>query len=157
MSVGSTEEVKAAGKSGRPEHLPWITPYLIVKDVPAAMDFYEAAFGFRKRIANPGPGGVVSHGDVAWQGGAVMMGREGAYGGTTRAPATSGVESPVTIYVYCDDADALHEQARSAGATIKHAPMDTFYGDRICGIVDPDGHSWCFATHLQETAHFPKS
>lgn len=155
MSGDATTGLAAGEKSGRPGQMPWVTPYLIVKDVPAAVDFYESAFGFRRRTANAGPDGVVGHADVTWQGGVVMLGREGAYGGTTRSPATSGVESPVSIYVYCDDVDALHERARAAGAAIKHPPMDTFYGDRICGIVDPDGHSWCFATHVKETDHFP--
>jgi PhnB protein len=150
MSVEATKDVGAGARSGRPGHMPWVTPYLIVKDVPAALDFYEAAFGFRKRFANAGPDGVISHGEAAWQDGLVMMGREGAYGGTNRSPSTSGVASPVSIYVYCDDVDALHERARAAGATITHPPMDAVYGDRICGIVDPDGHAWCFATHPAE-------
>jgi PhnB protein len=75
-----------------------------------------------------------------------MLGKESAKGCETRAPATSGTPSPVTMYVYCPDVDALYDRATGAGATGLVAPNDTFWGDRMCRLADPDGHSWCFAT-----------
>jgi PhnB protein len=26
-------------------------------------------------------------------------------------------------------------------------PADMFWGDRMCSLTDPDGHTWNFATH----------
>ena len=56
--------------------------------------------------------------------------------------------SPVGLYVYCDDVDALFARATAAGAQAKVPPQDTFWGDRMCQLVDPDGHTWNFATHV---------
>jgi uncharacterized glyoxalase superfamily protein PhnB len=30
------------------------------------------------------------------------------------------------------------------------APQDMFYGDRVCTLVDPDGHIWYFATNVAD-------
>ncbi len=147
MSTETTQGSASAVISGRQPGVPWVTPYLMVQDVLAALDFYEAAFGFQRREVHTGPDGVISHGSAVWQDGLVMMGLEGAYGGTTMAPRTTGHPSPVSIYVYCNDVDTFANHARSAGAEVKFGPMDAFYGDRICGIVDLDGYNWCFATH----------
>jgi len=147
MSIGSAQSMVAEERSGRPASMPWVTPYLTVQDVPAALDFYEAAFGFERRDANAGPDGVILHSSVSWNDGVIMLGLEGAYGGTTKAPATSGIESPVSIYVYCDDVDALASQAEATGAAMRFGPTDMFWGDRCCMLVDPNGHVWNFATH----------
>jgi len=146
MSI-ATQSTGVVARSGRPANMPWITPYLTVKDVAASLDFYEAAFGFERQEAHNGPDGAITHARMTWRDGSIMMGPDGAYGGTSKASGTSGVESPVSLYVYCDDVDALAERAAAAGATVKFAPMDTFWGDRCCMIVDLDGHSWNFATH----------
>jgi uncharacterized glyoxalase superfamily protein PhnB len=44
--------------TGRPAGMPWVTPYLTVKDADAALAFYERAFGFTKRNAVPGQSGT---------------------------------------------------------------------------------------------------
>jgi uncharacterized glyoxalase superfamily protein PhnB len=52
------------------------------------------------------------------------------------------------MYVYCEDVDALCDRAWKAGAKVEVAPQDMFWGDRMCKLVDPDGHVWNFATHV---------
>ena len=146
MSIALGADSLVASQSGRPEMMPWITPYLTVRDVATALDFYEAAFGFERQAVHQGPDGTIMHARISWQDGSIMMGPEGAYGGTSQAPITSGVESPTTIYVYCGDVDALARQAESIGATLVFAPMDMFWGDRCCKLVDPEGYAWNFAT-----------
>lgn len=145
-AVMERDAVGAGAKSGKPADAAWVTPYLMVRDVVAAVAFYEAAFGFGRQDMNPGPDGVPSHAAMTWDDGRIMMGRQGAYGGTTMSPTTSGAACPVTIYVYCPDVDALAARAAAAGAEVRFGPADVFYGDRICHLVDPDGYSWCFAT-----------
>jgi PhnB protein len=29
-------------------------------------------------------------------------------------------------------------------------PQDMFWGDRMCNLLDPDGHSWSFATNVAD-------
>jgi uncharacterized glyoxalase superfamily protein PhnB len=134
--------------SGRPADCPWLSPYLTVRDPDAALDFYSRAFGFSKKIAMPGPSGQTDHAEMTHREALIMFGREGAHGGICRAPATSQVPSPVTMYVYCDDVDSLYARATAAGATSNLAPENMFWGDRMCKVTDPDGHVWNFATHL---------
>ena len=140
---GVVEEVQL----GRPRYMPWITPYLTVKDIEASLNFYEAAFGFERQYDTPNSDGSITHARMTWQDGSIMIGPEGAYGGTSRAPVTSGMESPISLYVYCDDVDALAQRAAAAGATMKFPPMDMFWGDRCCMLVDINGLAWNFATH----------
>ena len=135
-----------SNRPGRPPQTPWLSPYLTVKDAEAALDFYQRAFGFEKRNAVPGPDGKVVHAEMTWQEALIMFGAEGAYGGQCKAPATLGVQSPVALYVYCDDVDALCARARAAGAGVDLPPQDMFWGDRMCKLTDPDGHVWNFAT-----------
>src|SRR5262245_12053602 len=95
----------AMSKQARSPNMPWLSPYLTVKDADQALDFYQRAFGFRKRDAVPGPDGKTAHAEMTWNDAVIMFAPEGAFGGTTKAPATLGVESPVGLFVYCDDVD----------------------------------------------------
>jgi len=54
------------------------------------------------------------------------------------------------MYIYVDSVDDLFERATTAGATTDTKPEDTFWGDRMCGVFDPDGHLWCFAAKIQK-------
>ena len=62
--------------------------------------------------------------------------------------------SPVSLFVYCEDVDALCKQAQAAGATVAMPPADMFWGDRMCSLIDPDGHTWNFSTHTGKTFEF---
>lgn len=54
----------------------------------------------------------------------------------------------MSLYVYCDDVDAMANRARQAGAQIAAEPADMFWGDRICMITDIDGYNWSFARNV---------
>ena len=147
METIAEVESSRVESSGKPCGTPWVSPYLTVKDAGASLAFYEAAFGFTTRFVNKGPDGSIMHVEMTWQDGLVMFGPEGAYGGPCRSPATLGILSPVSVYVYCEDVDALFDRAVSAGVTVDFPPADMFWGDRACKLTDPDGHVWNFATH----------
>jgi uncharacterized glyoxalase superfamily protein PhnB len=140
----------------RPPKMPWLMPYLTVKDAEKALDFYQRAFGFVKRFAMPGPDGKIRHAEVEHNDAVIMFGPESPEAGCpAKAPATLGIASPVGLYVYCDDVDAQCERARSAGTKVTMPPQDMFWGDRVCTLVDPDGHTWNFATHTGKTTAPP--
>lgn len=139
-----------AKRPARPPDMPWLSPYLIVKDADAALDFYLRAFGFEKKMAIPGPNGKAMHAEVRWHDMVVMFGPEGNPGNTSKSPAATGIPSPVGLYVYCDDVDALYARATKAGAKGLTAPVDMFYGDRVCKLADQDGHLWSFATNVAD-------
>ena len=52
---------------------------------------------------------------------------------------------PGFLYIYVDDADAIHGRAVAAGATTIEAPVDTPYGDRRAMVRDPFGNVWQIA------------
>jgi uncharacterized glyoxalase superfamily protein PhnB len=139
----------------RPPQFPSLSPYLTVRDAAAALDFYQRAFGFEKKSAVQMPDGRVGHCEMLWNESMIMFGPEMGNGGPCKAPVTLGVQSPVSLYVYCNDVDALSARAERAGAKLEMPPQDMFYGDRVCKLTDPDGHSWYFATHTGRTAPAP--
>jgi uncharacterized glyoxalase superfamily protein PhnB len=136
-------------RPAKPAGMSWVAPYLTVKDADKAIDFYQRAFGFEKKFAMPGPQGKTGHAEMTYKEGNIMLGPEANMGSCpARAPATTGVTSPVGLYVYCDDVDALYKRATAAGAKGDMPPQDMFWGDRLCKLTDPDGHVWNFATNV---------
>jgi PhnB protein len=137
-------------RPARPANMSWLSPYLVVRDANAALDFYQRAFGFEKQMAMPGPDGRIMHAEMTYRDMVIMFGPECDSGGRAQAPATSGVSSPVGLYLYCDDVDALYQRATAAGAKAVSPPTDMFYGDRVCTLNDPDGFTWSFATNVAD-------
>jgi PhnB protein len=133
----------------RPAGTPWLSPYLTVKNADNAIDFYQRAFGFEKKFAMKGPDGTTGHVEMTYRDSLIMFGPERPQM-PCKAPITLGVAPPVALYVYNDDVDALFAQAKAAGATVGDPPQDMFYGDRVCKLIDPDGHIWYFATNVAD-------
>ncbi len=138
-----------ANRAAKPDNMPWLTPCLTVKDVDAAVAFYEKAFGFEKRFSMPGPDGRTLHAEVAWHDTVIMLGPECAER-ACKSPASTGVRPSNSLYLYCDDVDATFKRATAAGATVESPPVDMFWGDRTCSLIDPDGYFWGFATNVAD-------
>lgn len=134
--------------SNPPENMPRITPYLLYEDVESMLEWLSAAFGLQERMRLPGPDGRAGHAEMALQDGVVMMGRPGP---EYRNPKRTG-HFTQELYVYVDDVDAHYARAKRAGATILQEPTDQFYGDRRYRAADPEGHHWCFATHVRDVS-----
>jgi len=139
-----------AARSTPPPHTPWIMPYLTVRDAINAATFYEQAFGFERRDMLAGPEGKILHVEMRWRDGVVMFGPEGAFGEAMQAPATSGGDCPINLYVYVEDVDAVFQQALRAGGEVCYEPRDMFWGDRCAQVRDPDGYRWTLATNVGE-------
>src|SRR6185503_329279 len=60
--------------------------------------------------------------------------------------------TPVHIYLYVEDVDAVFKHAISCGATELLPVKDQFYGDRSGGVTDPFGHVWYIATRIEEVS-----
>jgi uncharacterized glyoxalase superfamily protein PhnB len=129
--------------------MPWMLPALTVKDADAAVAFYQKAFGFEKRFSMAGPDGRTMHAEVAWRDAIIMLGPEND-AAPCKSPATLGVRPSSSLYLYCDDVDAVFRQATAAGAKVDIPPADQFWGDRMCSVIDPDGYIWCFATNVAD-------
>jgi len=129
-----------------PGNMPRITAHLLYHNVPAALTWLTNTFGFQERVRIKGPDGVVSHGEMEFADGVVMLGRpDGEY----RNPREIGRVTQM-LYVYVDKVDEHFERAKKAGAKILETPKDQFYGDRRYAAEDLEGHHWYFATHLKD-------
>jgi PhnB protein len=58
--------------------------------------------------------------------------------------------SPASLFVYVEDVDAVIARAVELGATPRRPAQDQFYGDRDGYIVDPFGHGWTVASHIED-------
>lgn len=125
-----------------------VTPYLVVPDASAAIDFYARAFGAVELYRMQVPDGPVMHAEIRIGDSVIMLGDENPDMGAL-APGTVG-GSPVSLLLYVEDVDAAHARAVGAGATEIAAPEDMFWGDRYGRVVDPYGHAWAQATHIED-------
>jgi PhnB protein len=73
--------------------------------------------------------------------------------GARAAPPAGGLPgTPVFQFIYVDDVDAVVARATELGATLKRAPESQFYGDRDAFLIDPFGHGWTVATHVEDVS-----
>lgn len=126
---------------------PTLSPYIYVKDAPAALAFYARAFGATERMRLAGPDGSIMHAEIALGDGVVMISEENpAYGALS--PASLG-GTPFSLNISVEDVDAAHQRAIDAGATSLMAPENMFWGDRFSKIRDPFGHEWTFSHQIE--------
>ena len=121
-------------------------PFLAVRDVGAAIDFYTRAFG----AAEEGERAVAPNGAEV----AVLLVAGHHLGVATEAPDL-GTPSPETlgattvrISLHVDDPDAVQAQAIDAGAREMFPVADQPYGLRQGRVVDPFGHHWLIGRPL---------
>ena len=127
-----------------------VTPYLIVSDAEAAIDFYTRAFGARELFRLPSPSGKIGHAEMAIGTARFMMASEFPEHGA-RSPKTLG-GSPVGLLLYVEDVDARFAQALAAGGRELQPLRNQFYGDRSGTIEDPFGHKWTLATRVEDVS-----
>lgn len=126
-----------------------LTPHLVVAGAEAAIAFYAQAFGAEEVLRMP-MGDRIGHAEMRIADSIFMLADEfpemDIVGPKTRGGATS------SLLIYTDDVDALFARALAAGATEERAPVDEFWGDRRGTIVDPFGHRWSLATHIEDVS-----
>jgi PhnB protein len=122
-----------------------ITPYLLYEDLGAALDWLARAFGCREILRHAGPDGKPVHAEMELDGGGrILMGHPGPQ---YRNPKHLGHRT-FNLYVRVEDVDKLFARAVRAGAEVVEQPADQAYGERRCGVDDPEGHRWYFAHPL---------
>ncbi|MEZ5175537.1 MAG: VOC family protein [Acidimicrobiia bacterium] len=123
-----------------------VWPHLAYRDVTAAVAFLHDAFGFVNTAMHTADGddAVVKHAEMRLpEGGGIMIATVGrddsAFG--RRVPGND------SVYVACDDPDAVFERAVAAGAVVVQEPIDEKHGWRGFTVRDPEGTLWSFGTH----------
>lgn len=132
--------------SAIPTDYPRVTPYLLVDDGAAAIDFYTAVLGATEKFRMPTQDGRIGHAELALGNSTIML----SDAGCTSARQLGG--TPVLLHVYVPDADRTYDLAVAAGATGISEVEAKFYGDRNGQFEDPFGQRWSVATHVEDVS-----
>jgi uncharacterized glyoxalase superfamily protein PhnB len=121
-------------------------PVLRYRDPHAAIDWLERTLGFERKAVHEDESGAIQHAELAFRGGAVMLGAardpsEGGYAAIAKPPGSS------EVYVVIDDPDDLHARVVDAGGDVLMPPTDQDYGSRDFAVRDPEGNVWDFGTY----------
>jgi len=131
-----------------PDGYPQVTPYLIVDDANAAIEFYDTVLGTTERVRMGAPSDKIGHAELQLGDSLIMLADEFPEMGALSPKTVGG--TPVTISVYVDDVDAAYERALQAGAKSVRPLENQFYGDRTGQFEDPFGHRWSVSTHVED-------
>lgn len=132
-----------------PEGFNTLTPHLVVNGASRAIEFYKKAFGAEEIRRMPGPDGKsLIHAELKIGNSRLLLVDEFPEM-NARGPHSIG-GTPVTIHLFVNDADAVFNQAVSAGAEMRMPLGDMFWGDRYGVLADPFGHLWSIATHKED-------
>jgi uncharacterized glyoxalase superfamily protein PhnB len=125
-----------------------ITPYLVTKDAPAAIEFYQRAFGAEELARIPMQDGRLLHASIKIGDSVLMLAEEfPEWGG--KGPKTLG-GTPVSIHLYVEDVDVAWARAVEAGCAVLMPLADAFWGDRFGMLLDPFGHHWSLAMCIRD-------
>ena len=111
-----------------PEGYHSVTPYLIIRGAADAIEFYKKAFGAVELFRFPAPGGKIGHAEIKVGDSPIMLADEYPDMGYNGPQSIGG--SPVSLMIYLEDVDSVFNRAVDAGAAVKEAVQDKFYGDR---------------------------
>ncbi len=128
--------------------LAMIIPTLRYENAPAMIAWLCDAFGFEKHAVFEDDKGGIAHAELKLGDGMIMLGsvRDDEFGKLQSTPRTlqGTTQSP---YIVVDDADAVYQSARAAGAEIVIPIKDESYGGRGFSCRDPEGHLWNIGTY----------
>lgn len=113
-----------------------IIPVIAYPNVPVAVAWLEAAFGFRVRLR------IGAHRVQVWFGSACLIVGEA---GEDKQWATRS-----STLLRVPDVDALCARALAQGAHAVHAPQTHVYGERQATLEDFAGHIWTLTRTVED-------
>ncbi len=138
---------------GRPHGFSSLTPFLVIADAAAALEFYESVLGAEVSGVTqfPGPDGepIVVHAEVRLRDGRFQIGQPNPDYGLV-PPAGDGFLASYSLGLYVTDVDDTLERAVAAGSTVREPAMTFVSGDRFASVVDPFGTRWSFMTRVED-------
>ena len=127
-----------------------IAPHLIVAGAAKAIEFYKKAFGATELMRLTQPDGKIGHAEMQIGGAKIMLADEVLDMGFWSPRSLGGSSTGIVLYV--DDVDDAFKRAVEAGARTQQPVQDQFYGDRSGTLIDPFGHMWTIATHVEDVS-----
>ncbi len=140
----------AKAKSPIPEGFHTVTAQPTLDNAAQAIEWSKKALGAEEAGRAAGPNGEILHAELRIGDSRIML--NDAMGGGKGPKAYGG--SPMSLWLYVQDCDALYNRAVSAGAQVPPGPMgkmaDQFWGDRCGTFNDPFGYRWTIATRKED-------
>src|SRR4051794_34171940 len=127
-----------------------VFPYLIVRDCPAAIEFYKRIFSAKETMRLAEPGGRIGHAELYLGASMMMLAEEHPDHGVLSPLAFGGTGS--FLHLHVANVDDMTARAAEAGAKILAEPKTQFYGERSSKIQDPFGHVWMLGQHIEEVS-----
>ncbi|HET6171946.1 MAG TPA: VOC family protein [Gaiellales bacterium] len=125
-----------------------ITPHIVVQGAERAAAFYAQAFGAEELSRIPTPDGRLMSVQLRIGDGMLHLADEFPEMGLLAPPSIGG--TAVVLALEVPDAQAVFDQAVSAGAEIRQPLQEMFWGDLHGQIEDPFGHRWNIGQHLRD-------
>lgn len=130
-----------------------VTPYLSIKGAAIAVEFYKRAFGAEEIFRLDMPDGKVGHAEIQIGDSRVMLADEMPEMPDAVAKSPQSLQgTTVGMHIYVTDVDARFQRAVDGGAIVKRPVQNQFYGDRSGTLLDPFGHLWTLATHVEDVS-----
>jgi uncharacterized glyoxalase superfamily protein PhnB len=126
-----------------------VVPVIRYRNLPAAIAWLCAAFGFEKhRITTDSNGGVM-FAQLTFGSAMVMLGpvRDSAFDKFLKQPDEIGGAETQVCYFFVADAHTHCARAKAAGAEVVFDIADQVKGGRSYSCRDPEGHLWNFGTY----------
>jgi uncharacterized glyoxalase superfamily protein PhnB len=121
------------------------------RDPLRALDWLEAAFGFERTMVITEKDGRVTHSEMSFGNGIIMVGPE--WSDDVASPASIGGKNTQQLHVQLKAGIDDHcKRAEAAGAVILMPPSDQFYGARTYRARDPEGHVWAFGQPVRRVS-----
>ncbi len=123
-------------------------PYLVIRDAPAAIEFYKRVFGAEETLRLAEPSGRIGHAQLKMGAATVMLCDEYPERNVMSPLAYGGTGS--FLHLHVDNVDEMTQLAADAGAKILAEPKTQFYGERSSKLQDPFGHQWMLGQHIED-------
>lgn len=134
-----------------PEHYTSAIPYLYVDNASAAIEFYIRAFGGMELVSIRDLHNKIAHCEIQIGKAKIMLSDEYPEMNCLSPKKLGGASSGFTLYF--EDAEKIFTQALAAGAQEVHKVEKHFCGDLEGKLIDPFGHHWFIATHVEDVPY----
>ena len=130
-----------------PEGYHTVTPYLILDDATATIDFYKRAFDATVKFSMEMGPGKIGHAELLIGNSHIMLADEHPDMGALSPKTVGGC--PLFLHLYVEDSDTVFNQAVAAGGEVIRPLQDQFFGDRPGTLKDSFGVQWPISTHVE--------
>lgn len=126
-------------------------PYLYISHASDAIEFYMRAFGAVELVCIRDSNNKIAHCEIQIGKARIMLSDEYLEANCLSPKRLGGASSGFTLYF--ENAEKIFTQALAAGAQEVSKVQKHFCGDLEGKLIDPFGHHWFIATHVEDVPY----